>query len=86
MLIEAMSAGVAVVATDVPGICDVVQDQVNGLLVPVGRPDLLRSAIMRVMNDASLRERLIENGLRIVRERFSWETAMRRYLDLLETT
>jgi len=83
VLIEAMAAGVPVVATNAPGIRDVVQHEENGLLVPVGDVDALRQAIKRVVGDAALRARLIENGLRTVRERYTWEVVLPRYRELL---
>jgi glycosyltransferase involved in cell wall biosynthesis len=39
---------------------------------------------MRVIEEPSLRRRLIENGLREVRQRFSWESVMRKYRAVLE--
>ena len=83
VLIEAMAAGVPVVATDVPGIRDVVTNGVNGLLVPVGSPAALTAAIERVLSDANLRHNLIENGLKTVREKFSWDVVLPRYRELL---
>jgi glycosyltransferase involved in cell wall biosynthesis len=57
-LMEAMSAGLPVVATIVGGVPDVVTDGVEGLLVPPQRPDLLAEAVGRVARDPSLRARL----------------------------
>jgi glycosyltransferase involved in cell wall biosynthesis len=57
-LMEAMSAGLPIVATIVGGVPDVVTDDVEGLLVPPGRPDLLAQAVGRVVTDAALRVRL----------------------------
>jgi glycosyltransferase involved in cell wall biosynthesis len=79
VLIEAMAAGVPVVATDAPGIRDVVQHESNGLLVPVGDPAALAAAIERVIDDAELRQRLIEEGLRTVRERYAWTRILPQY-------
>ena len=50
-LIEAMSAGCAVVASAVPGIVDVVEDGVNGLLVAPGDADALAAAVDRLLAD-----------------------------------
>jgi glycosyltransferase involved in cell wall biosynthesis len=83
VLIEAMASGVPVVATNVPGIRDVVQHDVNGLLVPVGAPAALTAAIERVISDAGLRARLIENGLRTVRERYTWDRVLPAYRSAL---
>jgi glycosyltransferase involved in cell wall biosynthesis len=83
VLIEAMAAGVPVVATDVPGICDVVENEVNGLLVPVGSPAMLAAAIRRVCEDGNLRNRLIVAALADVQVRFSWEKALAMYQNLL---
>lgn len=55
-LLEAMAAGLPVVATTVGGIPDIVKDGVNGLLVPPGRPAELARAIEKLCRDACLRE------------------------------
>jgi glycosyltransferase involved in cell wall biosynthesis len=62
-LMEAMSAGLPVVATIVGGVPDVVTDDVEGLLVPPGRPDALADAVGRVAGDAALRSRLAAASL-----------------------
>jgi glycosyltransferase involved in cell wall biosynthesis len=84
VLIEAMAAGVPVVATDVPGICDVIRDGETGLLVPVASPESLARAINRIIDDANLRQRLISNGVEDVRRRFSWDVLLPQYRKLLE--
>jgi glycosyltransferase involved in cell wall biosynthesis len=83
VLIEAMAAGVPIVATDVPGIRDVVQNEKTGLLVPVRNPQALAAAIRRIADSSSLRNRLIQNGLIDVRERFTWNQALPAYRKLL---
>jgi glycosyltransferase involved in cell wall biosynthesis len=83
VLIEAMAARVPVVATDVPGIRNVVTNEVNGLLVPHGQPRELALAIDRLMRDASLRERLVKQATKDAGERFSWEAVFPKYRELL---
>src|SRR3954469_11411013 len=83
VLIEAMAAGIPVVATDVPGIRDVVKDGETGLLVPPAQPAQLADAINRIMTDSQLRHRLIEAASRDVRERFTWDVVLPKYRELL---
>jgi glycosyltransferase involved in cell wall biosynthesis len=83
VLIEAMAAGVPVVATDVAGIRDVVEHERTGLLVHRAAGIELAFAIMRVIEDIPLRRRLVEHGLREARERFSWESVIRAYRQVL---
>ena len=56
--VEALSVGVPVVATAVGGVPEVVRDGENGLLVPPGRPDELAAALVRVLDEQGLRDRL----------------------------
>lgn len=57
-LLEAMAAGIPVVATSVGGIPELVEDNVNGLLVPPQDPRRLAHAIDKVASDPALRLRL----------------------------
>jgi glycosyltransferase involved in cell wall biosynthesis len=60
--IEAMRGETAVVVTDVAGNNDIVQDRVNGLLVPQGQPHSLADGIISLLKNAALRQDLIESG------------------------
>ncbi len=79
VLIEAMAAGVPIVATYAPGIRDVIRDGQTGLLVPVGDVDALAAAIDQLASDASLRQRLIENGREAVHRRYTWDRILPLY-------
>jgi glycosyltransferase involved in cell wall biosynthesis len=83
VLIEAMAAGVPVVATDVPGIRDVVRHGQTGLLVPARSPASLANAVGRMMGEPPLRERLVRNALAEVSERFGWDRVLPEYFQLL---
>jgi glycosyltransferase involved in cell wall biosynthesis len=55
-LLDAMHFGLPIVASKVGGIPEIVEDQVNGLLIPPGSPRDLINALQRVVDDAALRE------------------------------
>jgi glycosyltransferase involved in cell wall biosynthesis len=55
--LDAMAAGLPVVATRVGGIPEIVSDGVTGLLVPARDPRALADAILRLAGDAELRDR-----------------------------
>lgn len=61
-LLDAMAAGVPVVATAAGGVTEIVRDGVDGLLVPVGDGAALGAGIGRVLGDAVLRRRLVAAG------------------------
>jgi L-malate glycosyltransferase len=72
-ILEAMAAGVPVVASAVGGILEVVRDDVTGLLVPADRPDVLAHRVNRLLGESLLRERLAAAGRALVVERYSFE-------------
>lgn len=63
VIVEAMACGVPVVATDCPyGPREIITDGENGILVELGSAPALAQAILRVLGDSKLRNRLAENG------------------------
>jgi glycosyltransferase involved in cell wall biosynthesis/peptidoglycan/xylan/chitin deacetylase (PgdA/CDA1 family) len=73
VLMEAMSAGLPVVASGISGIPELVSDGESGLLVPPGDPEALADALGRLAADPELRRRLGAEGRRTVEEGFDVE-------------
>jgi glycosyltransferase involved in cell wall biosynthesis len=72
-LLDAMAAARPIVATTAGGIPEIVEDGVNGLLVPPRDARALADAILRALRDADLRRRLGDAGFARVNERFTVE-------------
>jgi glycosyltransferase involved in cell wall biosynthesis len=70
-LLEAMSSGKAVLASDIPGINDIIKDGENGLLVPPSDPAALATGLSTLRSDPALRERLGKSARRTILDRFS---------------
>jgi len=70
VLMEAQSQRVACVATDLAGIPELIEDEVTGLLVPPSDRPALAAALIRLIGDPALRERLGAAGERRVRREF----------------
>ncbi len=77
-VLEAMAAGIPVVATDVVGVGDVVRDGTTGLLVPPGDVPALSGAVQRILDDPSLGRRLALAGQTEVGSRFTLRETVSR--------
>jgi glycogen(starch) synthase len=62
IFIEAMCFGKPVVAYEVGGAAEIIEDGVNGLLAPAGRPEQLRECIARLVEDDALRRKMGRNA------------------------
>ncbi len=72
-LLDAMACARPIVATRAGGIPEIVEDEVNGLLVPIRDHHALAAAIVRALKDPALRHRMGEAGLARANERFTVE-------------
>jgi glycosyltransferase involved in cell wall biosynthesis len=71
VVLEAMCAGIPVLATNVGGVGEIIEDNKTGLLVPHKCPEDFAQALERLLVDAGLRERLGLEGRRHVCANFS---------------
>jgi glycosyltransferase involved in cell wall biosynthesis len=77
-MLEAMSAGKAIVVTPVGGIPETVTDNFNGLFVPPADGAALSSAIKKLLTDQTLRETLGRNARQTIEFSYSTETALNK--------
>lgn len=80
-VLEAMAAGLPVVATDIPVFREYLTDGEAAVLVPPGDAPALAAAMRRLATDASLRRRLAESGPAVA-SRFSWAASAAVHADL----
>jgi colanic acid/amylovoran biosynthesis glycosyltransferase len=83
VLLEAMAAGVPVVASRVAGIPELVEDGRSGILVPPGRPDLLANALRSLLGDAQRRAGLAAEARRRVQSDFELNACARRLEEIM---
>lgn len=82
-LLEAMMMGLPCISTDCAGSDEVIEDGVNGLLVPTGDVEALCEAMDRLITDEELRCRIAENA-RKISEKFSVEKVIGEWRKVIE--
>ncbi len=70
VVLEAMSAGKPVIATDTGGSKDIIDNGINGVLVEPGNSEALAEAILKLLEDPVQRQRLGESAREKIKERF----------------
>jgi glycosyltransferase involved in cell wall biosynthesis len=83
-LIEGMMSGLPVVTTSTCGMKDVIDDEKDGLLIPIRSPRGIVAAIERLQGDANLRERLGVAARRKAAEHYSWRQVAAPILEIYE--
>ncbi len=81
-IMEAMSAGVPVVATDIPGTRDLVVGESTGYLVPIGDRAAVARCTNKLLDDAELAARFGRAGRERMAKQFCVEKMIARYVEL----
>ena len=71
--LEAMAAGIPVIATPVGGIPDFLKDGETGLFCEVSNPRSIAQKVTKLMRDAESRDYIVKNARKMVEEKYGWE-------------
>ncbi|OHB48692.1 MAG: hypothetical protein A2106_02205 [Planctomycetes bacterium GWF2_40_8] len=85
VLVEGMALGKPIIASNVGGIIDLVRNGENGILVPPGDSDALGEAILQLLKDKNLSEKLGKNGKAMVYPEFDASVMVKQIDDLYES-
>ena len=84
VFLEAMAAGIPVIATPVGGIPDFLVDGETGLFCRPGNPESIKDRLNHLLNDGDLLERLILNGKKKVKEKYNWTLIAEEYSQIFK--
>jgi glycosyltransferase involved in cell wall biosynthesis len=82
VLLEAQASARPVVAFDVGGVNEAVRNGETGLLVKRGSSEELADALLKLLSDKALREKMGANGRRFVTENFTWDICAQKMLNV----
>ena len=81
VLVEAMAAGLPIVTTDAPGVCDVVEEGITGIKTPIKDVDKMADKIIEVLNDSALYQSLSHNAIARSEIVYDWNVVTQKYMD-----
>jgi len=82
VFLEAMAVGAAVIGTPVGGIPDFLKNNETGLFCEPGNPKDIADKIKILIKDKNLREKLIQNGKRMVDEVYNWDKISKKLIKI----
>ncbi|MFQ5884497.1 MAG: glycosyltransferase [Thermoplasmata archaeon] len=79
VVMEAMTAGKPIIATDVGGISDAIEDERTGLLIPERSPEIIENGLRRFREDREFRESVARNAAEKARTQYSWSVISEKF-------
>ena len=83
--LEAMACEIPVVAADVGGLSEVIENGKSGYLLPLGDVDCMAARVVEILQDRYQRTRMGKRGRAIALEKFSPQTALKSYMDVYDS-
>lgn len=77
VLLEAMASELPVIASNIPGVAEVISDGQNGLLFQPQDTEALAKAVLTLLDDRNLARRLGSNARKTALQRYSWELMLK---------
>jgi glycosyltransferase involved in cell wall biosynthesis len=84
ILALAFGFGKAVVSSNTGSLCEVIENEKNGLLVPPQSEKALANALLQLLRDEEMAQRLAQNAATLAQTRLSWSNISEQTLDVYE--
>ncbi|MFA6394025.1 MAG: glycosyltransferase family 4 protein [Patescibacteria group bacterium] len=84
VFLEAMAAGIPVIATPVGGIPDFLKDNETGVFCEASNPASIKEKIILLLDDFYLRKKIIENGKRLVQNNYDWDSIAAKTKEIIK--
>ncbi|MEW6101644.1 MAG: GT4 family glycosyltransferase PelF [Candidatus Omnitrophota bacterium] len=84
VIIEAQASGVPVVATEVGGVVDIIENKKTGMLVPPADPQRIAEAALKIYEDREFAEYLARNAYEKVKEKYSLDLMVKNTMDVYQ--
>jgi len=82
VILEAMSCQCLVIASNIGGIPEIIQDEINGLLFEPNNHHQLADLLISIWSDSQKADRIAENGRETIMEKFTFEKIAEKYLKI----
>ncbi len=82
VFLEAIASGTPIIGSNVGGIPDIIRHNDTGLLVPQKDAEKLAEAIVKVLADKNLEQKLTKNAMDFVKENFTWDIVADRFAEM----
>lgn len=79
VLLEGFACGVPAVGTMAGGIPEVIEEGINGHIVPIGDPDAIAEKTLRILSDSDVHQQMKENAMKTVKGKFASDTIVAQY-------
>lgn len=83
-ILEGMSCGLPIIASNVGGIPEQVQDGENGFLVPVKHPEKIAEAALKLNSDPNLLTKMGENARNTILKKYTTDKVLAQYIEVYE--
>jgi len=81
---EAFYLKIPVIATNVGGVSEIVENEITGILIPPENPEKMINAINNLLENDLLIEQLTKNAFEFITKNFTWDVLLAKYIELYE--